>query len=115
MAENGVCFAHEFREGNISAQTEAVPFLEHCYGLCQKIRRLRSDSAFFRSDVIRWCQERGVEFTITADHTVAMKEVLKTVRDLNRLWGPEGEETDREVGTAVHLVSRTKEAVRLVI
>lgn len=115
LAENGICLAHEFREGNINAQTGALAFLEHCFGLCPKIRRLRSDSAFYKSDVIRWCQNKGVEFTITADQTAGMKEVLKTVRDWKRLWGPEGEETDREVGTAVHLVSRTQEAVRLVV
>jgi hypothetical protein len=44
-----------------------------------------------------------------------MKDVIRTVRDWKRLWGPEGEETDREVSTAVHLVSKTKEAVRLVV
>jgi hypothetical protein len=115
LAENGVCLAHEFREGNINAQTGALAFLEHCYGLCPKIRRLRSDSAFYKSEVIRWCQRRGVGFTITADRSPAMKEVIRTVRDWKRLWGPEGEETDREVGTAVHLVSKTQEAVRLVI
>jgi len=115
LAENGICLTHEFREGNINAQTGALSFLEHCYGLCPKIMRLRSDSAFYKSDVIRWCQARGVGFTITADQSPAMKEVIRTVRDWKRFWGPEGEETDREVGTAVHLVSKTREAVRLVV
>jgi len=115
LAENGVCLAQEFREGNISAQTGARAFLEHCYGLWPKIRRLRSDSAFYKSDVVRWCQANAIGFTITADQTPAMKEVVRTVRDWKRFWGPEGEETDREVGTAIHLVSRTQEAVRLVI
>jgi hypothetical protein len=115
LDENGICLAHEFREGNINAQTGALAFLEQCYGLCPKIRRLRSDSAFYKSDVIRWCQARTVGFTITADQSPGMKEVIRTVWDWKRLWGPEGEETDREVGTAVHLVSKTKEAVRLVI
>jgi len=115
LAENGVCLTHEFRQGNIAPQAGAVPFLERCQSVCRKIARLRSDSAFYRSDVIRWCQEKGVGFTITADQTAGMKEVIKTVRDWRRLWGSEGEETDREVGTAVHLVSKTKEAVRLVV
>jgi hypothetical protein len=44
-----------------------------------------------------------------------MKEVIQTVRDWRRFWGPKGEETDREIGTAVHLVSRTEGPVRLVI
>jgi hypothetical protein len=115
LDENGLCLAHEFREGNVSAQSGALAFLEHCYKLCPKIRRLRSDSAFYRSDVIRWSQARDIGFTITADQSPAMKEVIQTVRDWRRLWGPKREETDREVGTAVHLVSKTHEAVRLVV
>jgi len=115
LDENGLCLSHEFREGNVSAQSGALAFLEHCFELCPKIRRLRSDSAFYRSDVIRWSQAREIGFTITADQTPAMKEVIQTVRDWRRFWGPKGEETDREIGTAVHLVSRTEEPVRLVI
>lgn len=44
-----------------------------------------------------------------------MKEVIRAVRDRKRLWGPEGAETHREDGTAVHLISKTKEAVRLIV
>jgi hypothetical protein len=115
LDENGLCLSHEFREGNVSAQSGALAFLEHCLKLCPKIRRLRSDSAFYRSDVIRRSQATEIGFTITADQTPAMKEVIQTVRDWRRFWGPKGEETDREIGTAVHLVSRTEEPVRLVI
>lgn len=115
LDENGLCLSHEFREGNVSAQSGALAFLEHCLKLCPKIRRLRSDSAFYRSDVIRWSQTTEIGFTITADQPPAMKEVIQTVRDWRRFWGPKGEETDREIGTAVHLVSRTEEPVRLVI
>ena len=115
LDENGLCLSHEFREGNVSAQSGALAFLEHCLKLCPKIRRLRSDSAFYRSDVIRWSQATEIGFTITADQTPAMKEVIGTVRDWRRYWGPKGEETDREIGTAVHLVSKTEEPVRLVI
>jgi hypothetical protein len=115
LAENGVCLSYEFREGNISAQTGALAFLRRCRALCPKVTRLRSDSAFYKADVIRWCQEMGIAFTITADQTPGMKEVIKTVRDWKPLRAPDGEATDREVGTAVHLVSRTEEPVRLII
>jgi hypothetical protein len=115
LAENGVCLAYDFREGNISAQTGALPFVKRCQRLCPKIKRLRSDSAFYKADVVHWCQEMGIVFTITADQTPGMKEVIKTVRDWKPLRDPDGEATDREVGTAVHLVSRTEEPVRLII
>lgn len=115
LAESGVCVAHEFREGNVAAQSRAVTFLRRSFRLCPKIKRLRSDSAYYQGQVMNFCEEKGIGFTITADQTTGVKEVIKTVRDWKRLRTLEGEETDREVGTAVHLVANAHEPVRLVI
>jgi len=115
LAESGVCVAHEFREGNVAAQSRALKFLRRCLKRCPKIKRLRSDSAFYQGEVLNWCEEKGLGYTITADQTAGVKEVIKTVRDWKPLRTAEGEETDREVGTAIHLVAKAREAVRLVI
>ena len=115
LAESGVCLAHEFREGNVAAQSRAVKFLKRCLKRCPKIKRLRSDSAFYQGQVINLCEEKGIGFTITADQTAGVKEVIKTVRDWKPLRTAEGDETDREVGTAIHFVSKALEAVRLVV
>jgi hypothetical protein len=115
LAESGVCVAHEFREGNVAAQSRALKFLRRCLKRCPKIKRLRSDSAFYQGQVLNWCEEKGLGFTITADQTAGVKEVIKTVRDWKPLRTAEGEETDREVGTAIHLVAKAREAVRLVV
>jgi len=115
LAETGVCVAHEFREGNAAAQSGALKFLGRCLKRCPRIKRLRSDSAFYQGRVMDFCRERGLGFTITADQTAGVKEVIKTVRDWKRLRTAEGEETDREVGTAIHLVMGAQEAVRLVV
>jgi hypothetical protein len=115
LAENGVCLSHEFREGNVPAQAGALKFLKRCLKLCPKIKRLRSDSAFYQAKVINWCEKKGVGFTITADQDVAVKEVIRTVRDWKPLLDEEGEETDREVGTAIHSLQKTDEPLRLVV
>jgi hypothetical protein len=115
LAESGVCVAHEFREGNVAAQSRAVKFLKRCLKRCPKIKRLRSDSAFYQGEVLNWCEDKGLGFTITADQTAGVKEVIKTVRDWKPLRTAEGEETDREVGTAIHLVAKAREPVRLVV
>ncbi|MGB9005475.1 MAG: IS1380 family transposase [Candidatus Aminicenantales bacterium] len=115
LAESGVCVAHEFREGNVAAQSRAVKFVRRCLKRCPKIKRLRSDSAFYQGQVINFCEEKGIEFTITADQTAGVKEVIKTVRDWKPLRTSEGEETDREVGTAIHMVAKAHEAVGLVV
>jgi hypothetical protein len=115
LAENGVCLTHEFREGNVAAQSKALKFLKRCLRLCARIKWLRSDSAFYQADVVKWCQTHGIGFTITADQNTAVKEVIDTVRDWKPLRGPDGEETEREVGTAIHLMVKTEEAIRLVV
>lgn len=115
LTENGICLTHEFREGNVVAQSGALGFLKRCLRLCPKIKRVRSDSAFYRADVINWCQEQGIGFTITADQDAGVKEVVKIVRDWKPLRTAEGEATDREVGTAIHLMNKTHLPFRLVV
>jgi hypothetical protein len=115
LAENGVMLTHEFRKGNVPAQGGGLKFLKRCLRLCPKIRRLRSDSAFYQAEIINWCVKNGIEFTITADQDVGVKGVIKTVRDWKLLLDEAGKKTDREVGTAIHMMARTKEAFRLVI
>jgi hypothetical protein len=115
LAENGVLLAHEFRRGNVPAHGGGLRFLKRCLRLCPRIRRLRSDSAFYQADIINWCVKNGIGFTITADQNAAVKEVIKTVRDWKPLVNEEGTETDREVGTAIHIMAKTKEPFRLVI
>lgn len=115
LAENGVCVSHEFREGNVAAHTKALKFLKRCVRRCPQIRRFRSDSAFYQADIINWCEARGLHYTITADQDRAVKGVIQTVRDWAVLCDAEGEATDREVGTAIHTLTKTREPIRLVI
>jgi hypothetical protein len=115
LAETGVCLRHEFREGNVPAQSGVLEFVKECFRLCPKIKYLRSDSAAYQAEVINWCQEKGIGFTITADQDAGVKGVIATVRDWKRLLDAEGQETDREVGTAIHIMAKTREPFRLVI
>jgi len=115
LAENGVCLTHEFREENVVAQSGALKFLKRCLKLCPKIKRLRSDSAFYQAQVINWCEARGLGYTITADQDAGVKGVIRTIRDWKPLLDADGKKTDREVGTAIHTMAKTKEAFRLVV
>jgi hypothetical protein len=65
--------------------------------------------------VIDECEERGIGYTITADQDAAVKGVIRTVRDWKPLVTAEGGRTDREVGSAIHLLNKAKEPVRLVV
>jgi hypothetical protein len=115
LAEDGLCLTHEFRQGNVPAQSGALRFLDRCLRLCPRIKRYRSDSASYQAKVINRCEEKEIGFTITADQDVAVKEVIKTVRDWTLLLEEDGKPTDREVGTAVHLMGGAKLPFRLVV
>jgi hypothetical protein len=118
LAENGVCLAYEFREGNVASHSGAVDFLKHCHRALPKgkeIAYIRSDSAFYQADVINWCEREGKKYTITADKDEAVMEAISTIQDWKRLKTLDGEETDREVGTAIHIMQKTEEAFRLVV
>jgi len=115
LAESGVCLTQEFREGNVVAQSGALQFFRRCLSLCPKIRYLRSDSAFYQAAVIDECEERGIGYTITADQDAAVKEVINTISDWKVLIDRDGQETDREVGTAIHTLGKGKAVFRLVV
>jgi hypothetical protein len=72
LAETRVCLTHEFREGNLAAQSGALDFLSRCLGVCPETRYLRSDSAFYQAAVIDKCEERGLGYTITADQMLQL-------------------------------------------
>lgn len=118
LAEFPLCVAYEFRPGNAQAGSHARRFLKRCLETMprgKKIKRLRSDSAFYKAEVFNLCEEEGLGFTVTADQDVAVKQVITTIRDWKPLRTSEGGVTDREVGTAVHIMNKTKKPFRLVV
>jgi hypothetical protein len=65
--------------------------------------------------VVNWCEKREIKYTITADHDKGVKAAIQTVGDWKRLQTPEGEETDREVGSAIHIMNKTDVPFRLIV
>jgi len=118
LKENLLCLAYEFRQGNEPSGSRAEEFLERREQALlegKKITHLRSESAFYQAEVLNWCEEKGKKYTITADKDKEVWEAVKTVRDWKRLLTPEGEETGREVGSAIHIMNKTLVAFRLIV
>lgn len=79
-----VILAGLFRDGNASPSSHALSFLSRTLGaLPSKVQKVtvRSDSAWYQSSVMDFCQGRGVRFTITARHDPA---VTRTIHMLHR-------------------------------
>jgi len=72
----------EVRSGNTHPGAKAVSYLRR---LAKKIPSsvekiyLRSDSAFYNREVVEFCEEKGWEFSITADQTAALLRAINTL------------------------------------
>ena len=82
-----VVLAGLFRDGNASPASHALSFLRRTLkALPPQIKQItiRSDSAWYRSDVLDYCHQHHIRFTVTVDKTSAM---IRTIRGLAG-WQP---------------------------
>lgn len=103
-AEKQVVVAEEFRDGNVPAQFRALPFLKKCRGNLplSTAFSLRSDGAWYQWDVLEYCTEQKIPFSITADLSQGLMRFVLAIPE--QAWKPlmtiteKGvEATDREV------------------
>jgi hypothetical protein len=79
--EADVFIAGLFRNGNSSPQSHILRLLKHCR---QQIAagnplRFRSDSAGYQRDIMQYCHDNGMDFTISADLDVSVREVIANI------------------------------------
>lgn len=113
LAENGLIVAEEFREGNASPGAGNLEFLKHCERQMPKgkrIKRFRSDSAAYQSQVINYCQGNGIEYAIGADLDQAVVTGIKSLRP-----GDWRAYQNGFIAETVHCMEKTQEAFRLVV
>jgi hypothetical protein len=116
---NGVCVAHEFREGNRSPSAGILELARRCEAALAAGKRVyfRSDSAAYQGEVINHYSQAGRSFSITADLDGAVKREIQHLPEA--AWQPyrtaEGIATDREIAETVHSLNATKEAFRLIV
>jgi hypothetical protein len=108
-AEQGLTIHTEFRDGNVPAGYQQKRVLEEVLEQLppgvEKVR-LRSDSAGYQHELMRFCQENDsrfgrIEFSISCDVTPDFKRAVAEVKEgdwkpLMRVRDGEAEKTDRE-------------------
>lgn len=90
-AEQGLVVRSEFRDGNVPAGYELKRVLaEAVAGLPAGVEQvyLRSDSAGYQHEVLRYCRAAGIRFSISADVTAAFKGAVAEVPESE--WQPVG-------------------------
>jgi hypothetical protein len=116
-AETQSCLLGEFRDGNVSPSTSAVPFLVR---LVRRLPagvdkvRLRSDSAWYQARVFDWCAARRVEFAVSAVQTEAVVKAIEAIGPSQWQRFDAGA-PDEQIAETVHAVEGGRHAFRLVV
>jgi hypothetical protein len=94
-AEQDVILHDQFRDGHVPAGCGNVRVLEQAVAtLPQRVTRIRvrADSALYDTAVLRWCEDRTIEYAISADLSEQLKAEI--VRLPERAWQVEREEPE---------------------
>jgi hypothetical protein len=82
-AELGLLLAQELRPANTHPGGGAVDLLKHALTLIPEgiLLHLRSDSACYSKEVVEFCEERKMTFTVTADMTGPLQRKIENLSD----------------------------------
>ena len=120
FAETGHCGYQSFRTGNTSPAYGILAALQGMRQNCPKgtdIHRFRSDSAGWSADVLGYCEDTKIEYTVTADMNSAVKRAIAEIKNAD--WKPllkDGRPTGREYAETVYAFEKSKsKAHRLIV
>ena len=117
VAENGMIIGSDFREGNTSPQSGLTEFIESCRrNYNQEIKLVRSDSAGWQKSIVDYCNEEGLNYTITSDQTEPVLEAIKSIPEdrWTKGYDKEGVKENYEVAETKYYFGSKKREVRLV-
>ena len=86
----------KFRQGYVSPQSDQLTGIKRTHELLQshgaKLRAVRIDSAGYMSDIVNYCDDENIHYTIVADHNTAVMARVASIpeTDWNTLYDREG-------------------------
>ena len=82
LAENQICIHDEFREGNISPNSNQVAFYEGCKANMptgKNIGCYRADSACYQAELFNTLEQDGVTYAIAAPLDISILTAIATL------------------------------------
>ena len=116
LFETPVCLVDEFREGNVAPGAGQLAFYRQCRArmpVGKRLARYRADSASYQAELINALETDQVRWAITADQDVAVKAVIAGLPP--EAWQEPTQGCGYQVADAVHTMTHTKTAFRLII
>ena len=118
IEENGLVASSEFRQGNQSPQSGLLEFVKKCRSnYPQEIKILRSDSAGWQKSLVDYCNQEGLNYTITAGQTTSVIKAISEIDESSweRGYSRDGIKEDYEVGETIYHFGAKRREVRLVV
>jgi len=116
VAETQQLLLAECRDGNASPASGALDFLKQLADRLPETiekKRLQSDSAWFNSKVMDYCQDGGIEFAITAEKNINMLKTIEAIPE--QKWEVFGDEPDEKIAESIYSFNKNKHAYRIVV
>ncbi len=113
LAENGLIAGDEFKEGNESSGSRNLAFITYCARQMPKGKRitaLRSDSAPYQAEIIKYCEGNGIRFAIGADLDEAVVRAIRAIPE--KEWKPY---KSGYIAETIHSTEKTEKAFRLIV
>jgi len=121
IAETSQIIAVDFREGNVSPNTDNLGFIEQCQSALPadvNVKGLRIDAAGYQHKIIDSLTEQGIEFAIRAKMSATLKQQILSIPEdqwtdmINHQGGiVSGEQTTR----LVHTMQQSRHAFEVVV
>lgn len=98
----------DLRNGEVPSSKDVVPYLEHCKANMPEethIRLLRADAAYYQKDVLKWCEDNGIDFAIRAVRDLEVMRVITKIPDSSweRYFDSDGiEQPDARIASTYH-------------
>ena len=116
--EAGLFINSRFQHGNVNAQGDIKSFIDDSINLVPgMIKTVRIDSVGYNHFVFNYCFEKRLNFTITADHDVAVMEVVRKIPESAWEKGKNDDGTDANyrIAETIHTMNQCKDSFRLVV
>jgi hypothetical protein len=113
LAENGLVVAHEFREGNVSPNTENLEFYRRCKRAMPAGKRIawfRADAASYQGKLLDLLSHDHVQYAVGGRLDAATLEVIAAIPE--KAWRPY---RDGFVAETVHTMNEMETAFRLIV
>lgn len=102
----GFVICEEFRDGNIAPADENLSFIRKC-------ARQLADSAGYQADILNYCDENGMTYTIGGRMSKGLLQEIEALPE--KEWIPLYPGSNQKVASFLHTMPKAKQAFRIVV